>query len=258
LESLLLKFEFKFIGDLICPDCGLVVQDRAIDVGSEWRTFSNEIGLNEDHSRVGPAENRNVIVPVEFIADWKMRDISEKLKLDSSIVDSAQSIFHKINEQGLLRGRSHELVVATCIYIACRKLNVPRSFKELEAVSKANAVSISRCYRGIVKAFKEKNLSSIIDAPSLSFSQFFIRFCSKLKLSMKVEKLANKISTKAADSLPEISSKRPDSIAAAAIYMAADLCESQKSFNEISRVTGVAVSTIRNTFKIMQKMKDFN
>jgi transcription initiation factor TFIIIB Brf1 subunit/transcription initiation factor TFIIB len=75
---------------------------------------------------------------------------------------------------------------------------------------------------------------------------------------MKVEKLANKISTKAADSLPEISSKRPDSIAAAAIYMAADLCESQKSFNEISRVTGVAVSTIRNTFKIMQKMKDFN
>ena len=25
-------------GDLICPECGLVVGDRVIDVGSEWRS----------------------------------------------------------------------------------------------------------------------------------------------------------------------------------------------------------------------------
>ena len=29
-------------GDMICPECGLVVGDRTIDVGSEWRTFSND------------------------------------------------------------------------------------------------------------------------------------------------------------------------------------------------------------------------
>lgn len=29
-------------GDLICPQCGLVVGDRTIDVGSEWRTFSKD------------------------------------------------------------------------------------------------------------------------------------------------------------------------------------------------------------------------
>ena len=27
---------------MICPECGLVVGDRTIDVGSEWRTFSND------------------------------------------------------------------------------------------------------------------------------------------------------------------------------------------------------------------------
>ena len=27
-------------GDLICPECGLVVGDRVIDVGSEWRSVS--------------------------------------------------------------------------------------------------------------------------------------------------------------------------------------------------------------------------
>merc|ERR1712183_419478 len=43
-------------GDMICPECGLVVGDRVIDVGSEWRTFTNEAHGN-DRSRVGGAEN---------------------------------------------------------------------------------------------------------------------------------------------------------------------------------------------------------
>ena len=43
-------------GDQICSECGLVVGDRVIDVGSEWRTFSNDKG-GEDKSRVGGAEN---------------------------------------------------------------------------------------------------------------------------------------------------------------------------------------------------------
>ena len=43
-------------GDQICSECGLVVGDRVIDVGSEWRTFSNDQG-GEDKSRVGGPEN---------------------------------------------------------------------------------------------------------------------------------------------------------------------------------------------------------
>ena len=43
-------------GDMICSECGLVVGDRVIDVGSEWRAFSNDKG-GEDRSRVGGPEN---------------------------------------------------------------------------------------------------------------------------------------------------------------------------------------------------------
>ena len=43
-------------GDQICSECGLVVGDRVIDVGSEWRTFSKE-KANSDPSRVGKSEN---------------------------------------------------------------------------------------------------------------------------------------------------------------------------------------------------------
>uniref|UniRef100_A0A915CU44 Transcription initiation factor IIB n=1 Tax=Ditylenchus dipsaci TaxID=166011 RepID=A0A915CU44_9BILA len=43
-------------GDMVCPECGLVVGDRLIDVGTEWRSFSNENSGN-DPSRVGAPEN---------------------------------------------------------------------------------------------------------------------------------------------------------------------------------------------------------
>lgn len=43
-------------GDLVCSICGLVVAERVIDVGSEWRTFANEANAR-DMSRVGAAEN---------------------------------------------------------------------------------------------------------------------------------------------------------------------------------------------------------
>ncbi|VDK28518.1 unnamed protein product [Anisakis simplex] len=43
-------------GDLICPECGLVVGDRIVDVGTEWRSFSGEKS-GVDPSRVGAPEN---------------------------------------------------------------------------------------------------------------------------------------------------------------------------------------------------------
>ncbi|EYC39456.1 hypothetical protein Y032_0656g1234 [Ancylostoma ceylanicum] len=43
-------------GDVICPECGLVVGDRLVDVGTEWRSFSNERS-GTDPSRVGAPEN---------------------------------------------------------------------------------------------------------------------------------------------------------------------------------------------------------
>jgi transcription initiation factor TFIIB len=242
-------------GDVVCSDCGLVIQERAIDVGTEWRTFTNETGLEEDRSRVGPIENKSVTTPVEIKADRQIKDMADKLNLDASIISSAQSVFHKINEENLLRGRSHALVIATCIYIACRKEHVPRSFKELEAVSKANSVSISRCYTGLVNAFREKGLSSITDIPPISFSQFFLRFCSKLNLSSDVAKLANGIADKAIN-LTEVGGKRPDSIAAASIYMACNIIGHNKTMNDVSRVTGVAASTIKSTYKILERKLD--
>lgn len=42
-------------GNAVCRSCGLVVQDRLLDLGTEWRTFTAEEG--DDPNRAGPAAN---------------------------------------------------------------------------------------------------------------------------------------------------------------------------------------------------------
>lgn len=42
-------------GNAVCRTCGLVVQDRLLDLGTEWRTFNSEEG--DDPNRAGPAAN---------------------------------------------------------------------------------------------------------------------------------------------------------------------------------------------------------
>lgn len=43
-------------GDMICTECGLVLESHSIDETSEWRTFANESGDN-DPVRVGGPSN---------------------------------------------------------------------------------------------------------------------------------------------------------------------------------------------------------
>ena len=43
-------------GDVICMVCAVVIGDRIVDVGTEWRSFNNEKNC-KDPSRVGAPEN---------------------------------------------------------------------------------------------------------------------------------------------------------------------------------------------------------
>lgn len=50
-------------GDVICSECGLVIGDRVIDVGAEWRTFANEKSTFEP-SRVGNSGKYQITKPI--------------------------------------------------------------------------------------------------------------------------------------------------------------------------------------------------
>ncbi|CAI9738474.1 transcription initiation factor IIB-like [Octopus vulgaris] len=263
-------------GDMICSECGLVVGDRVIDVGSEWRTFNNDKNT-KDASRVGAAENplldggdlstmiatssgdtllddngkpmyhsrRNLSVSDRTLltAFREISQMSERLNLPTMIADQANTLFKQVHESKSLKGRANDAIASACMYIACRQEGVPRTFKEICAVSKVSKKEIGRTFKLILKTL-ETNVDLI------TTGDFMSRFCSSLSMTNHVQKAATHIAKTAVD-LDLVPGKSPVTVAAAAIYMASQASENKKTQREISVVTGVAEVTIRQSYKLM-------
>ena len=263
-------------GDMICSECGLVVGDRVIDVGSEWRTFSNEKG-GEDRSRVGGPENtllgssdlstmigpgkggasfdaqgnalynnRRTISSSDRTLINAFRTISgmcDRINLPRSITDRANALFKMVHDGRSLKGRSNEAIAAACLYIACRQDGVPRTFKEIVAVSTVSKKEIGRCFKLILKVH-DTNVDII------TTGDFMHRFCGSLGLAKDVQKAATHIA-KAAVDLDIVPGRSPISVAAAAIYMASQASSDKKQQKEIADIAGVADVTIRQSYKLI-------
>ncbi|XP_028407765.1 transcription initiation factor IIB-like [Dendronephthya gigantea] len=262
-------------GDMVCPECGLVVGDRVVDVGSEWRTFNNEKSVS-DPSRVGAAQNpllggTDLSTMIERGGPGKydmdgysrmhnrggasgsdrsllqaFREISvmaDRINLPKNIVDRANTLFKQVHEQKSLKGRSNDAIAAACLSIACRQEGVPRTFKEICAVSKVSKKEIGRCFKLTLRA-----LETSVDL--ITSGDFMSRFCSNLGLPMTVQKAATHIARKAMD-LDLVAGRCPISVAAAAIYLASQASEGKKSQKEIGDIAGVADVTIRQSYRLM-------
>ncbi|XP_057366869.1 transcription initiation factor IIB-like [Daphnia carinata] len=263
-------------GDQICSECGLVVGDRVVDVGSEWRTFSNEAG-NADPSRVGASENTllngtnltTMIGPstsgVSFDENggtvYKNRqtmsssdralvnafkeisNMADRINLPRTIVDRANNLFKQVHDGKNLKGHSTDASASACLYISCRQEGVPRTFKEICAVSKIGKKEIGRCFKLILKA-----LETSVDI--ITTSDFMPRFCSNLGLPSMVQRAASHIGRKAVE-LDIVPGRSPISVAAAAIYMASHASDKKLTKKEIGDIAGVADVTIRQSYELM-------
>lgn len=264
-------------GDMVCPDCGLVVGDRVVDVGSEWRTFSNDSNSN-DRCRVGGAENplldgtdlstmvgtdrasgsgldlqgyaryqnRSSITGSDrslLNAFREIQTMASRINLPKTIIDRANMLFKQVHDQKSLKGRSNDAISSACLYIACRQEGVPRTFKEICAISKIPKKEIGRCFKLILRTL-EANVDLITS------EDFMSRFCSNLVLPSTVQKAATRIAKKAVE-LDLVPGRSPVSVAAAAIYLASQASEEKfkKSQKDIGDIAGVADVTIRQSYR---------
>jgi transcription initiation factor TFIIB len=269
-------------GDQICSECGLVVGDRVIDVGSEWRSFSDKGDGKEDKSRVGAAENtllggndlstmigpgvlghrasydasgnsiynsnRRTVSSSDRTLTNAFRSISDmadRISLPQTICDRTNRLFKMVHEGKNLRGRSNDAIAAACLYIACRQEGVPRTFKEIVAVSTVSKKEIGRVFKLILK-----NHDTSVEL--ITTGDFMARFCGMLALTREVQRAATCIAKKASDlEVDGLAARSPISVAAAAIYMASQASDDKRNQVEISQVAGVADTTIRQSYKLM-------
>jgi len=262
-------------GDMICSMCGLVVGDRVIDVSSEWRTFADS---DKDSSRVGATENpllennnlsTLIVLGKGTLDNYSSRyqnqsnitnndkillngfkiisEMCDRLNLPKTISDPANMLYKKVKNAKLLRGRSNEAISAACLYIACRQEEVPRTFKEIVAASTIGKKEIGRCFKLILNG----EIVSKLDVTTSD--DYMNRFCSNLGLDRKIQKVSRKIAERAFD-LDLVPGRVPISVAAAAIYMASQTStDNKKSLHEVSDITGVAESTIKNSYRQMRQ-----
>lgn len=179
--------------ETVCGSCGLVLADREIDQHSEWRTFSNDDQNNDDPSRVGDASNpllngNQLETSISFVAGGsKSRELqraqtkmsSEKanksllaaykeigalcdgFNIQKNVADTAKYLFKIIDDAKAFKGKTQDVIIAGCIFIACRQCKVPRTFTEIFAVTKVSRKEIGRIYKALEKFFTAQNLERI-------------------------------------------------------------------------------------------------
>ena len=265
-------------GDMICSMCGMVVGDRVVDVGTEWRTFTGDLG-DKDPSRVGAAESTllksggdlSTVMEISYgqndhYASWAvnsnsagsvdkglkngLREIStmaDRIRLPKIIIDQAQNLFHQVHDEKLIRGRAYDAVAAACLFIACRQEDVPRSFKEICSISRFNKKDIGRCFKHLKRVLPQFAQPGS-NAPANSPEKFMSRFCSNLDLPNHVEKIATHIA-QSAEKRNIAPGRVYLSIYATAIYMAAMVTGYKKTVKEIHDAVGVAEGTIRHIYR---------
>jgi transcription initiation factor TFIIB len=266
-------------GEVICKDCGLVIEEKMIDFGQEWRDFSEEgeesqrragapstytkhdQGLGTDVGKVGDLYNiadkkeRNkffrlrkwqyrISTAIERnlkMALSELKRVSSYLKLPVSVEEEAAKIYTQAVQRGLVRGRSMESVVAGALYAACRRHDVPRTLDELSEASGIERKEIGRTYRFVTRELTVKILPS-------NPSDYVARFASSLSLSPKTQSKAVEILERA-HKAGLTSGRGPTGIAAAALYVSALLHGEKRTQREVADVARVTEVTIRNRYK---------
>ncbi|PIN69876.1 hypothetical protein COV94_02375, partial [Candidatus Woesearchaeota archaeon CG11_big_fil_rev_8_21_14_0_20_57_5] len=210
-------------GEVICKDCGLVVEDKMVDFSQEWREFDSEsaekrrrtgapmtytqydqglgteVGRKADLYALG-GKDRNkffrlrkwqyrISTAIERnlkLALAELKRVASYLKLPASVEEEAARIYTLSVQRGLVRGRSMESVVAGALYAACRRHEVPRTLDELSEASGIEKKEIGRTYRFVTR---ELGITILPSNPA----DYIPRFASSLKLSPETQSNAAEI-----------------------------------------------------------------
>lgn len=293
-------------GDTICASCGMVLAERSIDTSSEWRTFRNDDQAGgDDPSRVGDGPNALLngaqlstgIAYGDGMRSKELHRAQNKTNMDKgnkallqaykeigsycevwqlppAVQETAKHIYKDAEESRQFKGKSTLGLQAGCIFLACRKHNVPRSFREVTELTQVSKKEVGRVFKKLeeflMKRDKDNNgATTMVGGGQTVFNNKYEgsvasspadmcrRYCNMLGLDMttKVPQTAEDLATVVYNSA-SLAGRSPLSQAAACIYMASHLMGLPKNAKDIQNVAHVSDSTIRQAYKLLWLEKD--
>lgn len=278
--------------EIVCMDCGLVLRERMVDDGPEWRAFDME--QLDKRARVGAPSTYTIHDKgLSTMIDWRNQDIFGK---NLSPIRRAQ-IYRLRKWQRRIRisdAKERNLAVALSeLDRMSSHLSLPRNVREVAAMVYRKAVD-RRIIRGrsiegvcaaalyaacrqcriprtleeiasIAKVNKKeigRNYRYIARKLSISIPptdpiDYISRFVSDLKLTAKVQQRSIEILRQAV-AMGLTSGRGPMGLAAASIYIASLLLEERRTQREIAEVARVTEVTVRNRYKELVDKLEIN
>ncbi|MFW6141042.1 MAG: transcription initiation factor IIB [Candidatus Saliniplasma sp.] len=270
-------------GELLCENCGLVLDDEYIDDGPEWRAFDSK--QKEKRARTGaPMNYLSHDKGLSTSISWKNKDAYGR-----TIPHKNRGQIYRVRKwhRRIRVSNATERNLATALRELDRlssKMGLPRSIRETAAMIYRKAVEknlirgrsietviASSLYAGCRKCDVPRTLTEISDVAQADEKQigrayrflsrelqlkllptrpenYIKRFCSKLGLGRNVINKGEEIIEKA-NELGLTSGKGPTGIAAASIYISSILEGEPRTQRAIAEVAGVTEVTIRNRYK---------
>jgi len=270
-------------GELTCNNCGLVINQRLIDNGPEWRAFTSEEANKK--IRVGAPTTLTLHDKgLSTVIGWKNKDaygktISPKMKAEVCRLRKWQirtrtnksidrNLAHAMNELDRFASQlnlSRDIKESAAhIYrkIANRNLIRGRSIEAMLIASIYLSCKLNKIpktlddflefatvdKRKISRCYRlilqELKINPNVQSPIT----FVPRFCAALKLSGKTQNRAAEL-LKLAKKYHLTEGKAPTGLAGAALYIAAIQEGEHRTQKEISIAAGVTEATIRNRYK---------
>ncbi len=270
-------------GELICEDCGLVIDNQYIDEGPEWRAF--DMRQEESRARTGApmtemvhdkglstgidSSNRDSYgraIPSKKKAQiYRLRKWQRRIRVSDATERNLAYALTEMDRMASTMGLPKNIrETAAVVYRKAVKKNLIRG-------RSINSVVAASLYAACRKAGVPRTLDEIAEATSSDRKEigrtyrflsrelvlklkptkpqeYLSRFCSELDLSGKVKKIARNIIDQA-EERELISGKGPTGLAAASIYIASINGGERRTQREVADVAAVTEVTVRNRYK---------
>ena len=263
----------------ICDDCN-TLQDKFIDTQAEWRYYGSDDTKKNDPTRCGmpvnnllPELSLGSVISNEYTTSYHMYkirkyqnwnstsyrerslyEIIDNITLNASnsgisqtIIDEAKVLYNEISKKKISRGSNRKGLIASSLYMSCKKHKVPRSAKE---IAKIFNIDVTTMTKGC-KKFHDITKSNVICSNP---EDFIIRFCCNLNISDKYLDLCKSIILKA-EEYSIVSENAPPSIAAGIIFLVSNLCNIEVNKKDISQKCDISEVTINKCYKKLNKYK---
>lgn len=273
-------------GELVCDDCGLVLEDRAVDRSPGWSAYTPEdaarvahTGAPRDplrgasglttvipsphrdaHGNTIPFEERGALYRIQRL----QRHASHALPGERSLPAAARLLDRFVSQLDLPRNVRDEAGFL-CRKAIAKQLARGRSLevlvagavyaacridgvpRTLDEVQRVTGVPRTRVGAAYRSLHRELSLAVHASQPA----DYVQRFCSELGLTNRVEQEALFL-LRAFEPPGTATSVSPCGTAGAAIYLAGLACGEPRSEKAIAKVAGVSEVTLRNRYLDMK------